>query len=619
MMKKLLIAIIFILTTTFASSDSVVMGYVEYYPLMFTNESGDPDGIFIDIFDEISKDTGIEIEYISSTLSFILESINSGDIDFFPSLYKTDERLEDFYFFNTPTFNAWSEVFVSDQNSLVELSDINGKEIGVVSGDVTSQEFLNFINGFDLNPTIVEFPSFEALRRAVVNDAVFGAASNNLFAYYDKGNIHSTNIVFSPFLGYMATSKNNTDTEVLQSLQMIDNQLQIMINTGELDYYYNIWTSDPIEIPYYIWWIMLILVSSIIVFILFTIVLKNRVEKQTKDVKKSRDMYERLFNLSQFGIVIVDSDNGNIIDTNRRTSTLFNVGRYDLIGKNILRDFSPKKQPTGDFSFEKGKSLLNKAKNEIIEFEWIHRDSSGKKFWASIHLKSFDNNTTMASIMDISDLKKYQKELEETIREKDVLLNEIHHRVKNNLGIISSILQMQLESVETLEDSKNLILNSITRIRSIAGAHTNLYENNSFSGVEIKSYIEKIVEDYLVETQPNNVIFVSKIKPLTIPVHQVIPVGITVNELVSNSVKHSFNNKSGGKITIGFYKSNGDYVLYYEDDGDSLPDSFRVEEQSSFGFQMIQILVEQLKGNIEFKKFKNKSIFILEFTREEYF
>lgn len=622
MVSKLILTVIllFSLNINIFSQEEIVMGYVEFYPITFTNDSGEPDGFMVDLFNEIYSFMDADITYESGSLPYVIEGMRTNEIDFFPFFLKTPERLENFSYLPTPTFTSWSEFFVLKYDPVFEITDIDGQDIGYVKNDANYYNFLNFIDDFNIRPNMIEYESYDLLSEAVSNNELFGVVSNKLFIYRQEdvnpGDVHQTGIVFSPSTAYVATSNNNENIDILSEA---DSLLNDFIRDGRYDYLYRKWIRVKTETPTYIYWIISILVSSIIAFIIFTRILKKKVSQQTKDIKQSRDKYERLFNLSQFAIIIFEYESGKIVECNDRAVTIFGAGdKKSLIGLRTHVDLSPEFQSPKERSEEKACEILKKVGDKIIEFEWAHKNLDGKTFWTGVHISRFKENFYITSIMDISYIKQYQKELEETIKEKDVLLNEIHHRVKNNLGIVSSMLQLQLGDVSSLEEATNAISNSVMRIKSIAEAHTNLYENNSFSGVAAKEYFEKLVDDGLVQFQPENVVFNSEINPITIPVHQAIPLGIILNEFVSNSIKHSFNGQ-GGKITIKFYRNNGDHVLVYEDDGDSLSKGFRIENESSFGFQMIQILVEQLKGDISFKKSGNKSIFTLEFSREEYF
>lgn len=622
MISKLVLTtiLLFSLNISVSSQEEIVMGYIEFYPITFTNDDGEPDGLMVDLFNEIYSFMDADITYEGGSLPYVIEGMRTNEIDFFPFFLKTPERLEAFNYLPTPTFTSWSEFFVLDYSPIFEITDIDEQNIGYVKDDANYYNFLNFINDFNITPNMVEYNSYDALSEAVSEDELFGVVSNKLFIYRQEetrsGDVYQTGVVFSPSTAFVATSNTNENMEIFLEA---DSLLRDFIRDGRYDYLYRKWIRVKTVTPSYIYWIISILVSSIIAFIIFTRILKKKVSQQTKDIKQSRDKYERLFNLSQFAIIIFEDESGKIVECNDRAVTIFGADdKKSLIGLRTHIDLSPEFQSPKEMSEEKACEILKKVGDEIFEFEWIHKNLDGKTFWTGVHISKFKENFYITSIMDISYIKQYQKELEETIKEKDVLLNEIHHRVKNNLGIVSSMLQLQLIDMSSLEDAKNAISNSVMRIKSIAEAHTNLYENSSFSGVAAKEYFEKLVDDGLVQFQPENITFKSEINPITIPVHQAIPIGIILNEFVSNSIKHSFNGQ-GGEIKIKFYRNNGDHVLIYEDDGNSLSNDFRIENESSFGFQMIQILVEQLKGDIKFKKSGNKSIFTLEFSREEYF
>lgn len=187
----------------------------------------------------------------------------------------------------------------------------------------------------------------------------------------------------------------------------------------------------------------------------------------------------------------------------------------------------------------------------------------------------------------------YQKQLERANLQKEVLLKEIHHRVKNNLNIIASILGLEkFESTST--EVHKLISQNKLRIESIAMVHEILYQGNEFENISFKSYLTKL-STYILHTESNkgDIELILDIVPLNLNMESMMQFGIIINELITNSIKYAFPNKKG-KISIILQKHEHNYRLIYQDDGVGLKNN-----KVGFGQNLINISVQQLEGTLK--------------------
>jgi two-component sensor histidine kinase len=200
----------------------------------------------------------------------------------------------------------------------------------------------------------------------------------------------------------------------------------------------------------------------------------------------------------------------------------------------------------------------------------------------------------------------YQKDkgknilLERQNSEKEFLLKEIHHRVKNNLGIVSSLLDLQaakmkdIHAIEAIEESRN-------RVYSMSMIHQKLYQGKNLSSIEMRDYLINLSKHILDSYGAEKFIeFEYELDELELDVDDAIPLGLIVNELLTNSFKHAFPNRTKGKIKIVFQKTQNKFILLeIEDNGKGLSDDAVNNEMSSgFGTQLIDLLVQQLDGSI---------------------
>ncbi len=187
-----------------------------------------------------------------------------------------------------------------------------------------------------------------------------------------------------------------------------------------------------------------------------------------------------------------------------------------------------------------------------------------------------------------------------SLREKEQLLKEIHHRVKNNMQIISSLLSLQSESTED-EKFMALLRESRNRINSMALVHEMLYQSDDLSKIELKEYIVTLCTSvYRSYALPDSEIeFIYSIeKKAHFDIDKMIPIGLILNEAISNSLKHAFPKKKG-KISVDLRSIKEKYTLSVSDDGSGFKKDFDPEKDSHLGIQLIYMLTEQLGGKLE--------------------
>jgi len=209
-------------------------------------------------------------------------------------------------------------------------------------------------------------------------------------------------------------------------------------------------------------------------------------------------------------------------------------------------------------------------------------------------------------------IKERTKDLNSSLEEKDILLSEIHHRVKNNLAITSSLLQlemMQIEEVEVLE----VFSNSVMRIKSIALVHENLYENFDFKRIPFHSYLEELLEYISAKYESEKEIQLEKnLKEVFLNINLAIPAALLVNELASNAYKYAFKNRKSGIVKVSLLQNGHNVVLTVIDDGIGLPDFVNLEDETSVSFVLINTLSKQLNATYEVQT-KSGTEFIFRF------
>ncbi len=202
--------------------------------------------------------------------------------------------------------------------------------------------------------------------------------------------------------------------------------------------------------------------------------------------------------------------------------------------------------------------------------------------------------------LDITEHVKYERELQASLEEKTILLKEIHHRVKNNLAVISGLIQLQaMESDNELVRTQ--LNDSQMRIYSMALIHELLYESGSFSKLSIKTHINKLVDTILEASSHKTEIRVEyRLEDIVLNINQAIPCALILNELVTNSIKHGLKDRDHGAITVELHEEDGHVYLAVRDDGSGLPDDFNEIKTHSLGIRIMETLARQLKTSMEY-------------------
>jgi len=202
---------------------------------------------------------------------------------------------------------------------------------------------------------------------------------------------------------------------------------------------------------------------------------------------------------------------------------------------------------------------------------------------------------------DITEKIHDEMELQQMLADKEMLIKEVHHRVKNNLAMIGSLIHLQQDATESTL-LKNGLDDLDRRISSIALIHEKLYQSDDLSVVNFKNYIEELILRLksTLSSPLHELIIETKIEGIVLPVDRSIPLGLIINELITNSVKHIDKDVGEIVIKIGMDYKDGDFILTVSDNGTGLPKGFNPSETDSLGFQLIEALTHQISGRLNF-------------------
>ena len=234
---------------------------------------------------------------------------------------------------------------------------------------------------------------------------------------------------------------------------------------------------------------------------------------------------------------------------------------------------------------------------------WIHCDGQVTHDGEGKPIRFFGTQIDITERKQAEEaLRASEEQLRSSLKEKEILLSEIHHRVKNNMQVISSLLKLQSAQIEDKKYT-DMFKDSENRIKSMALVHETLYQSKDFANVDFNGYVEAITNHLIRNsaTHPDKIKLKREIEDITFGLDHAIPCGLIINELITNSLKYAFPKGREGEIKVTFRSINHDEIeLTVSDDGIGIPGEMDIREAESLGLQLVHILAEdQLEGTLE--------------------
>ncbi len=329
--------------------------------------------------------------------------------------------------------------------------------------------------------------------------------------------------------------------------------------------------------------------------------INQRLESEIELRKAAEERFRKVVEHAPNGMVMI-SRGGTMEMVNEEMEEIFGYHRSELLGHSIemlvpekFRDNHPSLRDLffnnpGSRSMGAGRDLYGLRKN-------------GTEVPVEIALNPMDIDSEMmvlAAIIDISDRKQKENRIQASLREKTTLLAEIHHRVKNNMQLIHSLLDLQASQSDDPKVAE-ILENSMRRIKSMSLIHQSLYQTNDFSGVDLSEVLQILVENIANSYNINTdlVKLVVDVETVTLPITQAIPCGLIVNELVANALKYAFPDNRPGEVVVKLVlEEDGTVSLSVSDNGIGIEHDLDLNNLSSLGLELVSVLSEQISGQL---------------------
>ena len=319
-------------------------------------------------------------------------------------------------------------------------------------------------------------------------------------------------------------------------------------------------------------------------------------------LQESERKFRSLYEATSDAVMLLDEQ--GFFDCNHATLAIFGCRNKEQFYGKKMSEFSPQFQPNGQDSSSLGAERISTAmQTGSCRFDWIHKRVDGSEFPAEVLLNAMEINERkiiQAVVRDITDRKRDEDGIKASLAEKEVLLKEIHHRVKNNLQVISSLLKLQSRYIQDSRVSE-MLKESQNRVRSMALVHEQLYQSKDLSNIDFAEYIQNLAHNLFqaYEIHAQGIKLETNIAQCSLNIDTAVPCGLIINELVTNALKYAFTGQIKGKINIDFTLDNKVCVLTVSDSGIGFPKDLDYRKARTLGLRLVGSLVKQIRGKIE--------------------
>ena len=334
-------------------------------------------------------------------------------------------------------------------------------------------------------------------------------------------------------------------------------------------------------------------------------------------IRRAEARFRGLLEAAPDGILVVDT-HGRIVIVNSQMERLFGYTREEMLGQSIellvpdrfrarhdhdreAYQADPKTRPMGA-----GRALSGRTKD-------------GREIPVEISLSPLKTDTedlVMSIVRDISERRRAEELIKASLREKEAMLKEIHHRVKNNLQVTSSLLRLQTSAIDD-PSVREMFEETQARIRSMALVHEKLYQSTNLSEIDFSEYIRDLGTLLLQSSAQTDRITINVTgQAMVLSIDIAVPCGLVVNELLSNALKHGFPGGRHGVIQVQLHSDDGGRTIIVRDDGIGMPPNVDIESAETLGLRLVRALAQQIDGNVAIDGGKVGSAFVFTFPSE---
>jgi|GEM_PF-2918652 len=311
----------------------------------------------------------------------------------------------------------------------------------------------------------------------------------------------------------------------------------------------------------------------------------------SENIAGLKKRYQDIFAMSEAGMIIFDKESGKITEAN--PSFLTPLGYISLrSGIPLFSDIFERQEQYRDLV----RDVV--ATGRITDRKYLLKSSSGDLRQFQVSACTFFGQFILCTFADITERKKYEDTLRQSLVEKEILIKEVHHRVKNNMQVIMSLLELNALKAEN-ERERSQYAEMQGRVMTMALIHEKLYQSPVAGSINAQEYFSDLLKNIVSASATPGVRCTVKASGIFLDIDQAIPCGLIINELATNSLKYAFREIAGSELNLTLGAgSDGRCTLVFFDNGSGLPSTYRTAESETLGIRLIHMLVRQLQGEI---------------------
>jgi PAS domain S-box-containing protein len=612
---------------------TVTLGYYDAKPSCFRDSAGNPKGIFIDVIEAVARREGWRMEYRFASWDELLGALRSGGIDLVPAIVRTPAREGFAVFTQESVMTDWGVVFSRPGGGFSSIFYLEGRTVGALENDFwfSGQGSLkDLCASFGIHPKYRFYPDYSSLFRALGRGEVDAAAGSNSLGivWAPRLPVIATSIVYNPIELRFAASPaalggRDLARELDRSLAEIRRDSPEVFSSALAKYQVPLrreFRAPP--------WLVAVLIATSLVLVVavaflvsqrralhaserrlrsifedspiaiweedFSKVKKRIDEARAAGVADWRAYFESPERLIEFASLI------KVLDVNRATLELLGYER-----KADLLESLPKILSEGGLGAFRLELIALATGGASFEGDTLHLNARGERVSVRFKLGILPGcegtwSRVLISTVDMTERVDAEQALMRSLAEKETLLQEVHHRVKNNLQVICSLINLQRGDEDESSPTDRPLVDMEARVRAMSFVHEILYQSDSFASVDYSSYVNHLCA-YLLDAyaiDQGRIRVAISVADIRLPLDKAITCGLIVNELVVNALKHAFKDGRSGTIEVRMTRAeDGRVALAVSDDGvGASAAGSGVKKRRSIGLTLVESLAAQLGG-----------------------
>jgi PAS domain S-box-containing protein len=598
----------------------VFVSQTKYPPFEFIGPDRDHTGMCIDLARWIATEFGFKVQFTDTSFKQAQEAVLSGKADILTSLFFSEKR-DAVFDFTEVIFDVPASIFVlSERPDIKEPEDLQGKTIAMQAGDY-AQEFLVARR---VAYTLIYTQDFAEATDLVVAgkaDAVIGDEQIVLYHIFSNHLTDKIKKVGAPlYIGQNCMGAKDPNPVLIG---ILNKGIKLAQKKGILEQINKKWIGTryapgPSWMEQHFQAVLVAVGCTVLVTLLvwfWNLWLRREVSKRTRDLANDvteRKLFQKKLQESQAhlktllntipDLVWLKDPRGIYLSCNPRFGEFFGAAEEHIVGKT---DYDFVNKELADFFRQHDQKAVASEKPSVNEEEITFASDGHQEYLETIKTPMYGTEGQLIGVLgiarNISDRRSAAEMLQSALKEKEVLLREIYHRVKNNMQVISSLLTLQIERIDN-EQARQELVESRQRIIAMSMIHEELYKGKNLEAIDLSAYLKSLI-GYLqgIYSSRAEISIDLRVDNVEIGIDQAVPCGLIINELVTNAFKHAFPGRKKGEIQIKVRLVNQtELVLEVRDNGVGIGSAVDLENPSSLGLRLVQgLLKHQLRGNLK--------------------